>query len=75
MRLTVADMENHGIWEKYRQCKIFLDDVHQHHCIVADEEAGYIEKFKINGDGSLMLNEQKTEVMTEKLYGIVRIEV
>ena len=45
MRLTTDDRNDPDKVRLVTTCKIFLDDVEVKGCTVADEEAGYIERY------------------------------
>lgn len=73
MRLSVNDLNKYD--EKKlalsRRAVILLDGVQVKNCTEADEENGFIVRFKLTGEGSLILN--GSEIETEKLTGHVQI--
>lgn len=71
MRVTVDDMEKPEIFRKFQDVKILVDGVEHKSVIVADQEGGYIEKHKVGPSGLICLNADKTEVLTEKVFGVV----
>lgn len=73
MRLSIDERES---WtreqiEVEHNCKVFLDGVQIKYCTVADEEQGYVERFKLNPQGEFVHNADYIE--REKLYGKVVI--
>lgn len=53
------------------RCVVLLDGVHVKNCTEADEEEGFVIRFKLDDNGSLILN--GAEVETETLTGNVQI--
>lgn len=74
MRLS-TDKDDAGYDEKAWKAKPYLNDKEVIHGITADEEKGYILQCKTNEDGAIQLNEDRTDVLKEELYGNVRIEM
>ena len=73
MRISIDERES---WtreqaEINRDCKVFLDGVEIKYCTVADEEQGYVERFKQNPQGGFVHNADYIE--REELYGKVVI--
>lgn len=66
MKLSIKDVQT----ELHRRAIITLDGVRQTHCTEADEEGGYVERFKLK-DGKPFVEGE--EVATERVYGEVRI--
>lgn len=62
-------------WQKYPRCQPYLDGVELKDCVTADEEKGEVIVFRRNKDGNLELTAAKDEIITEKLYGDVRIDL
>ena len=53
------------------RCVVLLDGVHVKNCTEADGEEGFVIRFKLDDNGSLILN--GAEVETETLTGNVQI--
>ncbi|MNJ08754.1 hypothetical protein D3C77_28780 [compost metagenome] len=53
------------------RCVVLLDGVQVKNCTEADEEEGFVIRFKLDDNGSLILN--GAEVETETLTGNVQI--
>jgi hypothetical protein len=73
MRLSVEDMTGPDP-EKAGLCLraiITLDGVKVDYCIVADDEAGYVERFVSDENGNVIA--EGDEMKTERLTGKVRI--
>ena len=51
-----------------------LNGVRAHDVITADEERGYIMRFRRNPDGTLTLNARRTYAKQEIVRGVVEIE-
>lgn len=71
MRLTVDEAIDRGLLGRV---KVKLDGEYVQGVIVADEEQGYIERFK-KIDGRFVVNHDREEVETEVLRGNVVIEI
>ncbi len=73
MRLSVDGLNEYD--EKKlalsRRAVILLDGVQVKNCTEADEEEGFVVRFKLTDTGSLILNDG--EIETEKLTGNVQI--
>jgi hypothetical protein len=54
---------------------VYLDDVEVEEVTIADEEEGFLVRFRSGPDGKLLLTEDRQAVETERLTGNVRIEV
>ena len=54
-----------------RHAKVFLDGEEVQYCILADEEAGYVLRYKTDDKGMLM--HDGDEIATERLEGKVTI--
>ena len=53
------------------QCVVLLDGVRVKNCTEADEEEGFVVRFKLDENGMLTVN--GAEIETETLYGNVQI--
>lgn len=71
MRLTVDEAIERGLLGRV---KIKLNGEYVQGAIVADEEQGYIERFK-KVDGKLVIDRKREEIETEVLHGNVVIEI
>lgn len=71
MRLTVDEAIDRGLLGKV---KVKLNGEYVRDVVVADEEEGYIKRFKKVG-GKLVINRKREDVETEILYGNVVIEI
>ena len=71
MRLTVDEAIERGLLGRV---KIKLNGEYVQGAIVADEEQGYIERFK-KVDGKFVVNRWRKDIETETLYGNVVIEI
>ncbi|WP_336023441.1 hypothetical protein [Acinetobacter lwoffii] len=71
MRLTVDEAIDRGLLSKV---KVKLNGEYVRDVVVADEEEGYIKRFK-RVDGKLVINRKREDVETEVLYGNVVIEI
>ena len=73
MRLSVSDLHEYDE-EKLALCRrvvILVDGVQVKNCTEADEEKGFVVRFKLDDHGKLILN--GSEIETETLYGNVQI--
>ena len=73
MRLSVSDFKEYDE-EKLALCRrvvVMLDGVQVKNCTEADEEEGFVVRFKLTKEGSLIL--LGSEIETETLYGNVQI--
>ena len=71
MRLTGDEAIERGLLGRV---KIKLNGEYVQGAIVADEEQGYIERFK-KVDGKFVVNRKREEVETDVLHGNVVIEI
>ncbi|WP_218209090.1 hypothetical protein [Acinetobacter sp. F9] len=71
MRLTVDEAIDLGLLGKV---KVKLNGEYVRDVVVADEEEGYIKRFK-RVDGKFVINRKREEVETEVLHGNVVIEI
>ena len=53
------------------RCVVLLDGVHVKNCTEADEEEGFVVRFKLDDRGNHIVN--GSEIETETLYGNVQI--
>ena len=53
------------------RCVVLLDGVHVKNCTEADEEEGFVVRFKLDDRGNHIVN--GVEIETETLYGNVQI--
>lgn len=73
MRLSVSDFQEYDK-ETLALCRrvvVLLDGVQVKNCTEADEEEGFVVRFKLTKEGSLIL--LGAEIETETLYGNVQI--
>jgi len=68
MRLDAINDSNNPL---NREAKVLLDGVEQHDVTVADEEAGFIERYVKDADGNIVISDGRAQ--TERLSGVVRI--
>ena len=77
MRLSVnpEDTVAYGAWRVSigKGIRVFLDDVEQTRCTVADDEEGYIVRCVTDDEGNLVLNGEY--IQYERVNGNVRIEI
>lgn len=77
MRVSVEEHDpgyrNEATTGKY---EAYLDGEKVEMCITADEDQGYIKKYKLDSEGEPIVNRQGDSfwVETEELYGIVKIK-
>lgn len=71
MKLTVDEAIERGLLGKV---KVKLNGEYVRDVVVADEEEGYIKRFK-KVDGKFVINHKREDVETEVLYGNVVIEI
>ena len=67
MKLEAGD-----IGSPYAQ--IYLDDVYQNACIMADQEKGVIQRYVCDENGKVILKGIRKRYRTEFVKGVVRIE-
>jgi hypothetical protein len=72
MRLSVKHNDP-GYSEEAHHYRAFLNGAEIHHAFTADDVEGKIWKYKEGPDGKLMLNETRTELLTEMLTGKVEL--
>lgn len=53
--------------------KIFLDDVEQKSCVMADDALGVIKRAKLDAAGYVFAIDNK--ITMEEIHGVVRIEI
>ena len=71
MRLTVDEAIERGLLGKV---KVKLNGEYVRDVVVADEEEGYIKRFK-RVDGVFVINRKRDDIETEVLHGNVVIEI
>lgn len=73
MRVTVDDfIDNQDVQRKFNGVRVMVNGIQHDYVIIADQERGYIEKYRKNEDGSLVLNADRSEVLTEIIKGDVQ---
>jgi hypothetical protein len=74
MRLTVDDMNSTDPEKQFAAMNavIYLDGVPVHGCTIADEEAGYVERWVIDEQGHALM--AGDTIATERAYGVVKID-
>lgn len=70
MRLSIVAGDT-NTEERPQDYIVTLDGVKQTVCIIADEERGYIRRYKKDKFGMFMKG--RTKIITEDLYGVVVI--
>lgn len=71
MRLSInADDSGYNL-ELAMRSKIYLDGIKQLNALTADEELGYIKRYRINSRGEVYI--LKDSIETEEVYGKVEI--
>lgn len=60
-------------WNTPPQVKVFLDDVEMHEVKAACPDEGWLERLVIDANGKIVI--EGDSVVTEKLYGVVRVDV
>lgn len=60
-------------WNTPPQVKVFLDDVEMQHVTAACPDGGWLERVVIDANGEMVIGGDS--VVTEKLYGVVRVDV
>ena len=73
MRLSVSEYSEYDkeTRELCCRCVVLLDGVHVKNCTEADEEEGFVVRFKLDDRGNHIVN--GSEIETETLYGNVQI--
>ena len=73
MRLSVSEYSEYDkeTRELCCRCVVLLDGVPVKNCTEADEEEGFVVRFKLDENGMLTVN--GAEIETETLYGNVQI--
>ncbi|TAK94682.1 MAG: hypothetical protein EPO09_09145 [Aquabacterium sp.] len=74
MRLSV-DKSDPGYHPLTFGVKVYLCGVPAKFVVTADEEKGMCVMHVLNEHGQPQLNRERTEVLTETVYGSVRIEI
>lgn len=71
MKVTVDDLvENKEMRINFDGVRVLVDCVQHDKVIIADQESGYIEKYKIE-DGKPVLNKKGDDILREKIFGKV----
>lgn len=73
MRLTTDKNDPDYNVFKNAWAKVYLDDVEQRFCLMADEERGVIKRYKTSENGKILF--QNDTYVTELVYGKVKILV
>lgn len=60
---------------KYHDCKIFIDGVSVSKNVVVDDQQGYVEFLKVDDKGDYIVDYDNDDVVREKIYGQVRIDL
>lgn len=55
------------------QYDVYLDGIKQRWCYLANEDDGYIERYKSDDKGNLVLTSNREEIQVEKIYGKICI--
>lgn len=55
--------------------KVFFEGAERRYVFTADEEKRMCIVYVLDDNGNLMLNESRTEILTETIYGHVRIDI
>jgi len=55
--------------------RVFVDGVLQHYVITADEDMGYVVKSRRDDEGTVMVDWERDEFLTEKVWGSVVIQL
>lgn len=73
MRLSVSYYNNYDkeTRELCCRCVVLLDGAQVKNCTEADEEEGFVVRFKLDDKGKVIVN--GAEIETETLYGNVQI--
>ena len=73
MRLSVSEYSEYDkeTRELCCRCVVLLNGVRVKNCTEADEEEGFVVRFKLDDNGMLTVN--GAEIETETLYGNVQI--
>lgn len=74
MRVSV-DRGDPGCSNSVPFAKVFFDGAEVSGVITADEEKRMILQYVTDSEGRFQLNEARTEVLAQKRYGHVRIEL
>jgi len=74
MRMSIR-RDDPGYSHRAYTAKPYLNGVLLDNCITADEERGEVLCYARDANGDFYLNDAKDEVVTETLYGHVRIEL
>lgn len=72
MRMSVKKNDS-GYHKRAHSFKVLLDGKYLQDCFTADEDKGYVLINKRDKNGQLLLNKDKTELITEKIFGKIEI--
>lgn len=72
MRYSVDEADQgYRNYTKARPCRVLIDGVERKHVITADEDERKALVQVLDADGRPKLNDERTEVLTEWVYGAV----
>lgn len=71
---TRPDDPGYGAYLRGSGAEVFLDGVEIGRCLTADDQLGLVVVYKVHPDGSLCIDRKTNEVLTETLYGKVKIQ-
>ncbi len=63
-----------GYHKRSMRYKILFNGIELLNCFTADEDRGYALVHKTDENGNILLNKDRTEILTEKRYGKVDIK-
>lgn len=74
MRLSADKTDPGYSWYLRHLCSvIFLDGEKQRFCLTADDEQGFIVRYKADAKGNLVVDLERGEIVREKVFGRVKI--
>lgn len=62
-----------GYHKRVWSYQAFIDNVKVAHCFTADEDRGYVLRYKTDGRGHLIVDRSKDEIAIEQLFGRVQV--
>ena len=74
MRLSVKK-EDPGYHRTAHRYRAFLNGAKVDHCFTADEEMGILWRYKTDQNGKVLLDETKTELLIDQLFGQVELRL
>lgn len=74
MRLSTRE-DDPGYVRGLAGVKVFFNGYERKHVFTADEEKGMIVAAALDAQGRVQLNADRSDVLTETLYGVVRMEL